>query len=173
MTIKKTVQTLIIVIIAINIIGCNSSTSKSDKADPHSSNPRTDKVNLDKKLLTLFQKEWNQMRLKSNKLVLKRYYLNPDSNISRNLKRVVWTDSTIDSKKISYFSQLFTDAIDGGYCCCPYSYYSVSFYKDSHKLGVYFVDTSITKGKAMFFDGSYQTSYFIDLKDWKAFIQDN
>ena len=99
-------KTFSALILSLFLIGCQ----------PYES--PVDKVLKENTGLTNFQNKWIQMKSNCNKLVFKKYYL-PDSTISRDLKSIVWADSTVNLRKIERFSQLFTNIKDGGYCCCP------------------------------------------------------
>jgi hypothetical protein len=159
-------------ITAIVAFSCNHS-------NPEISIPTNEPINIgtkknaDSKILSTYHEDWIEMRTKSDKLVFKRYFLDPNSNLHRDLNKMTWMDSTVDAQKISEFNLLLDDVPNQGYCCCPVSNYSISFYKDQKEIGVYFIDTISTVAKAMFFDDDYQTSYSIDLEDWNAFISDN
>lgn len=151
---------LFIVAATVNIYSCNSSDTTIKKISSKEEKP------------TKSQLHWDEILSGTNNFVIQRYYLNPDSNITRCVNCQTWSDSTKDPKAVSIFRQMFTDVDNRGYSCCPYSYYSITFFKDKNKIGVYYVDTARVEGKSVFFDGSYQTSYIIDNKDWIKFLKD-
>ena len=158
MVLKKIFKPLFVSLVIISFSSCNSTSTGSDK-----------KIKS-KNGLNEFQAIFVNMRSSADKLVFKRHYLNPDSNIHADYDSVVWVDPTNDLKRIDSFDRLFTDIRDGGYCCCRPCHYTVSFYKDNNKLGFYCVDTS--GGTATFFDESWQTSYRIDLNTWNSYLLD-
>lgn len=59
----------------------------------------------------------------------KKFYLDPKTNIVRTFSGEIWKDSIINVQKINQFRQLFTDSIDGGYCCCPLGIIQLHFIK--------------------------------------------
>lgn len=150
---------IIIAIIPIVIFSCNSSNNSQIKKEQETNK------------LTMFHRKWIQMRSNCNKLVVMQYYLDPNSNTTGCKACETWVDSTSNVKIISDFNQLFMYEEDGGYCCCPYQHYSITFFRDSTKLGTYYVDTVTKTGKTTFFDISYQTSFFIAEKDWNTFLR--
>jgi hypothetical protein len=155
---KTFIKTLFVCFLIVNIPSCNSTTSHSNKIRKQ-------------KNLNEFQAKFLNMRSFADKLVFKQYYLNPDSNIRGDYSKPVWVDSTNDVKKIADFNGLFKDVDDGGYCCCPWRHYTVSFYKDNKELGYYCMDTVGIKDAITFFDESMQTSYVIDLKTWNSYLE--
>lgn len=122
--------------------------------------------------MTSSQQEWIRMRSNSNKLIIKRHYLNPDSNVIRCTNCQTWSDSTTEQQTIAKFNKLFHDVEDYGYCFPSLGHFSVIFFSDTTELGKYFVDTLTIKGKARFSDASYQTSYSIDTREWNTFLKE-
>lgn len=104
-------------------------------------------------------------------MVIKKFYLDPKTNVLRMFSNEIWKDSIDNAAKINQFRQLFTDSIDGGYCCCPFGHFSITFYKDTVKMGQYYVDTLDIKNKALFYDNDYQTSFHVDLTKWDKFLK--
>lgn len=153
MTFKRIIKTLFVCYI---IFSCNSMSRQPDKT---------------RKGLTEFQAIFVNMRSNADKLVFKRYYLNPDSNITGDYTNVVWADSTNDLKKIADFNHLLTGIQDRGYCCCLRRHYTISFYKGKQELGYYCADTASPRNMVTLFDESYQTSYCIDLTIWNSYLQ--
>ncbi|NMM47621.1 hypothetical protein [Marinigracilibium pacificum] len=165
---QKLFQITIIVILVFQL-SCNS-----NKPDNNLSQKTKSEIeNIENNIAKKYKNNLKLLGLNSNKLVFKRYYLDPDSNILRDPNSITWSDSTVSPIKIKHFNKLFEKSINKGYCCCPFSYYSITFYKDEYKLGMYFVDTLNLNGKAMVFDKNFQTSYFINKKEWELFLEGN
>jgi len=116
--------------------------------------------------------EFKNIRDSSYKLVFRLYDYGQDSTILYDPKSIIWADSTTSVNKITKFNNLFVNIQNGGYCWPGLHHYSISFYNTKNNIGEYFVDTSSVKGKAMFFDGGYQTSFCVDLKDWNSLLTD-
>ena len=161
MIFQKIIVPLLFYVFILNIFSCDSTSNHSEKIRPA------------KKGLNEFETIFVNMKSAADKLVFKRYYLNPDSNITRDFASVIWADSTTEQKKIGRFNRLFTGIENRGYCCCIITHYTVSFYQNNKELGLYCVDTSSLKGIASFFDQSYQTSYCIDLNVWNSYLREN
>lgn len=161
----KYIKIYTIIILSVLFFSCAS--SDNDKID--NKQKKIVKTKVDN--LTSFQREWYEMKSKSNILVIKKFYLNPKTNVLRTFSGEIWKDSIGNAQKINQFRQLFTDSIDGGYCCCPFGHYSITFYKDTVKMGQYYVDTVDIDNKALFYDNNYQTSFCVDLTKWNEFLK--
>ena len=110
------------------------------------------------------------MSQQSNSLLLIKYKHLLDSTIAFNPEAVLWQVTLRDSSKIDLLKKSLSNSINGGYCWPMNHHYSIDFYKDQVLLGKCFVDTSSYPTKAVFFDGGYQTSFDIALKDWNSVI---
>ncbi len=161
----KYIKTYTIIILFILFFSCAS--SDNDKID----NKPKEIVKTKVDNLTSFQRKWYEMKSKCNILVIKKFYLNPKTNVLRTFYGEIWKDSINDAQKINQFKQLFTDSIDGRYCCCPFGHYSITFYQDTVKMGQYFIDTVNIDNKALFYDNDYQTSIRVDLTKWDKFLK--
>ncbi len=116
--------------------------------------------------------KFKNIRSNSDKLFFCLYDVYEDcTSVVWDPKKILWKDSTTNVDKITKFDNLFENIKDNGYCFPGSRHYSIAFYKNKVEIDQYFVDTSNIKGKAMFFDGGYQTSYYIDLKDWNSIIR--
>jgi hypothetical protein len=161
----KYIKIYTIIILFILFFSCAS--SDNDKID----NKQKEIVKTKVDNLTSFQREWYEMKSKCNILVIKKFYLDPKTNVLRTFSGEIWKDSIDNVQKINQFRQLFTDSIDGGYCCCPFGHYSITFYKDTVKMGQYYIDTVDIDNKALFYDNNYQTSFRVDLGKWNEFLK--
>ncbi len=114
---------------------------------------------------------FNEVRNSCEMFIIKLYKLdNPE--VLEDTTKVIWKDEIISSKKRLAFDILLDSVKNGGYCCCPKTNFTISFYKKGKELKTYNVDTISNKDKALFFDKSYQTSYLISLKKWKEFLKE-
>ena len=129
-------------------------------------------ANVIEKATLARKNKFKNIRDSSYKLVFSLYDYGQDSTILFAPNKIIWTDSTTNVNKIAKFNNLFTNLQDGGYCWPGVHHYSISFYNNKNSMKQYFVDTSAVNGKAMFFDGGYQASYYVDLKDWKSLLAD-
>ena len=107
----------------------------------------------------------------SNKLVYILYQPIKDSTVAFDPKGVLYKDSIHDFSQIKLLNTAISKSINGGYCWPMNHHYSIDFYKDQVLLGKCFVDTSSYPNRAVFFDGGYQTSFDIALKDWNSVIR--
>lgn len=80
------------------------------------------------------------------------------------------TFNITDENSISRFRDLFDNAKQTEYCCCPKVNYSISFFKAKRELGIYYVDTIEYQNKVRIFEQSYQYSFLINKKDWKSYL---
>jgi len=127
------------------------------------------------KLKTIYKNkpidDFNKIRYSSEMFIIKLYKLdNPE--VLEDTTKVIWKDEIISSKKRLAFNILLDSVKNGGYCCCPKTNFTISFYKKGKELKKYNVDTISNKDKALFFDKSYQSSYLIPLKKWKEFLKE-
>ncbi len=114
---------------------------------------------------------FNEVRDSCEMFIIKLYKLdNPE--VLQDMTKVIWKDEIISSKKKLAFDILFDSVKNGGYCCCPKTNFTITFYKKGKELKTYNVDTISNKDKTLFFDKSYQTSYLIPLKKWKEFLKE-
>lgn len=114
---------------------------------------------------------FNEVRNSCEMFIIKLYKLE-NSEVLEDTTKVIWKDEIISSKKRLAFDILLDSVKNGGYCCCPKTNFTISFYKKGKELKTYNVDTISNKDKALFFDKSYQTSYLISLKKWKEFLKE-
>jgi hypothetical protein len=128
------------------------------------------KINISKRVK--YVDFFDSIRDSSDKMVIKLYY-NENPKAIRNLKNIVWKKVVSTKSKIDSFDSLFDKIEAGGYFCCPYTHYNISFQNEGKEIRVYNVDTSTFKHQALFFDVSYQTNYLIPLSEWKDFLRNN
>lgn len=107
----------------------------------------------------------------SNKMVYILYQPIKDSTVAFDPKGVLYKDSINAFNQIKHLKTVVGKSKNGGYCWPMNHHYSIDFYKDQVLLGKCFVDTSSYPSKAVFFDGGYQTSFEIALKDWNSVIR--
>ncbi len=113
--------------------------------------------------------KFSEVRKNSDKIVIKFYQIkNPDT--VEDLKNVVWRKSIIDNKKLIEFDSFFKNIKNGGYCCCPRTNYTITFYKNNSEIKTYNVDIENSEDKVLFFDRSYQSSYYIYVEKWNSFL---
>ncbi len=117
--------------------------------------------------LTLVQSEWVFMQQRSNSMVIKAVLTDSISNS----RQVITIDSVCNEQRLTAFKKVLSASKDSGYCCCPFNEYEIIFYHDSIELGNYYIDIKESNKKVMFYDGHFQTSYYIDFKNWLAFIE--
>jgi hypothetical protein len=122
--------------------------------------------------ISKYNDEFHQMRSESNKLLIKRYDLGPDSNRIADLNNVVWKGLFTNAAKLEKFNTLFSEVKNTGYLCCPKTHYTIAFYKENTQLGLYSVDTTEYKDNVILFGPSFQTTYVIKLKDFQSIIHD-
>lgn len=80
------------------------------------------------------------------------------------------TFKIIGSDQIESFREIFHEAQQTYYCCCPTANYSISFLENEEVLDVFYVDTIQFKDKVRIYEGSYQYSYIIEMQKWKNFL---
>jgi len=92
--------------------------------------------------------------------------LNKDSVV---VKKEIFT--ILSKEKLENFGNLFVNSERTGYCCCPTTSYTISFYYHRNNFELYEVDTIEFKDKVRIFESSYQYSYLIEKKKWKEFLR--
>jgi hypothetical protein len=79
---------------------------------------------------------------------------------------------TASSKEqLENFRKLFIDSERTGYCCCPTTSYTISFYYHRNNFEYYEVDTIEFKDKVRIFENTFQYSYLVEKKNWKDFLK--
>jgi hypothetical protein len=77
-----------------------------------------------------------------------------------------------DKQHLKRFRDLFKNAERTGYCCCPETNYTISFYRFQTKLYTYEVDTIAFREKVQIFDYGYQYSFLVDKQLWNNYLNE-
>ena len=72
--------------------------------------------------------------------------------------------------EIENFSNLFDNAEQTDYCCCPKPIYTISLLQRGKQLEMYYLDTIEFKNKVRIYERSFQYSYIIEKQKWKTFL---
>ena len=110
-----------------------------------------------------------KLRLKTNRVEICLYKLS--GNEMEDTTSVLKKKNLVTLDKLKTFNMLFDTLKVGGYCCCPKTHYTMKLFDKDKMLKRYNVDTIEVKGSALIYDTSYQTSYIIDLKNWRNLIE--
>jgi hypothetical protein len=73
-------------------------------------------------------------------------------------------------QQIEEYKKLLQNSQQTEYCCCSAENISISLFADNDNFNTFYVDTIEFKNKVRIFEGSYQYSYIIGKKKWKAFL---
>ncbi|RTY85907.1 hypothetical protein [Flavobacterium sp. GT3R68] len=117
--------------------------------------------------------ELNQIVTKSNKIIIKTKKSNETEGTRNDSSFESYnTLETKSDQQIKSLGGTLRQPTKTDYCCCPQTNYSISFYKDDKRIGIYFVDTIEFKNKVRVFEGSYQYSMIIEKEFWKNYLKE-
>lgn len=78
---------------------------------------------------------------------------------------------TKDLQQVKFIDSLLNKTPKTGYCCCPYTNYSIAFYNNKTKIDTYYADTLEFKNKVRIYEGGYQFSFIIEKTIWQNFLK--
>ena len=107
----------------------------------------------------------------SDKIVIR---LHDSTEVKQQSRGVEYLKSkktyNVYGKQIVDFKNTLEKAERTGYCCCPISTYSISYFKKNKEIDVFYVDTLEFKDTVRIYQKSYQYSYLIEKQKWKSFL---